>query len=412
MYGSTAHRWAPKRGSRVIAAASGALLLVLVAGCSSDSSTEDAASEAASAVASAAASEVASEVASAEAADPAAAAVATAQARLDPLLPESWNDDLETDIPLTQAPEAGKRVAVIHYNNSAAADFVKYHPEAGAALGWEVELIPVDGADPQSMTNGILRAVNEKYDFIVGQAASEAGIGEGLAAAKEAGVPVFLGSGVGEVKGAENGIYGNSSALDTQEGLLRAVDLAIVDSAGTADVLFVNAPDFPSLAPIDPAVQQLVAETCPDCSVTLLGIPASDLGGDIASNIVASLRSNPDIKYVVPSFTDLARGLPQALEAAGLGDVQIIVSQPNEAAVPLIESGEYAAGVLTPKQTFAWSVFDMMARYSVGMDVLQEENGEFNKRLWTTETIPPGQVSWDPADLQERYKQLWQVSGS
>jgi hypothetical protein len=47
---------------------------------------------------------------------------------------------------------------------------------------------------------------------------------------------------------------------------------------------------------------------------------------------------------------------------------------------------------------------------SVGMDPLQEQNADLGMALYTTDTIPPGTRSWDPADYQEQYKELWQVS--
>jgi ABC-type sugar transport system substrate-binding protein len=230
-----------------------------------------------------------------------------------------------------------------------------------------------------------------------------------LAAAKEAGIPVFLAGGYGDVN-EEKGIYGNTFQNDVLLANLGLLDKMIVDSEGNGSVLLVNAPDFPPLKPVDAAAQELIDRECPECSITLLGISAADLGGDIASNIVATVRQNPEIKYVVAAFTDLARGLPQALEAAGLDDVKIYVSQPDDATVQLIEKGDIDAGALPPKQTFGWATVDMMARYSVGMPVLQDEVSEFSMWIWTPDTMPEGETSWDPTDYQERYMKLWQVS--
>jgi len=208
----------------------------------------------------------------------------------------------------------------------------------------------------------------------------------------------------------KKGIYGNSFQKDVSSSNLALLDKMIVDSGGNGSVLLVNAPDFPPLKPVGAAAQERIGRECPECSITLLGISAADLSGDIASNIVATVRQNPEIKYVVAAFTDLSRGLPQALKAAGLDDVKVYVVQPDDATVHLIEKGDIDAGALPPKRTFGWATVDMMARYSVGMPVLQDEVGEFNLWIWTPETMPKGQTSWDPTDYQERYKKLWQVS--
>jgi len=380
------HHFPANRGARAIVAASGALLLFLVAGCSSSggSSTEGPSDSAA-----------------------AAQAVDAAQARLKPYL--SKNDDLEVDIPLTRAPEKGKRVSLLYPNIPAGEVFASPFPDAAAALGWELDRSPFDSTDPQGMTNGIIRAVSEKYDFIVAQGANAETIGPGLAAAKKAGIQVFLAGGYGDVN-EEKGIYGNSFQKDVLSSNLALLDKMIVDSGGNGSVLLVNAPDFPPLKPVGAAAQERIGKECPECSITLLGISAADLSGDIASNIVATVRQNPEIKYVVAAFTDLSRGLPQALKAAGLDDVKVYVVQPDDATVHLIEKGDIDAGALPPKRTFGWATVDMMARYSVGMPVLQDEVGEFNLWIWTPETMPKGQTSWDPTDYQERYKKLWQVS--
>ncbi|WP_448624471.1 sugar ABC transporter substrate-binding protein [Geodermatophilus sp. URMC 64] len=380
MFGST------NRGARGIVAVSSAVLLSLLAACGSDDAGGSGGS-------------------SGETDD---AAVAAAQERLDPYLTPA--DDIEVDVPLTQKPEEGQRVAIVRYNNPAAEDFARNYADPGEALGWDVDIYAVEGTDPQAISNGVLRAVSEDVDYIVVQGSSLQAIGPSLEAAKEAGIPVFLAAGVGEPEGEANGLYGNTMGENTVLGNLAMADQVIVDSGGTGTVLHVNAPDFPTLAPIDDALAERIADECPQCTLETLGISAADLGGDIASNIVAAIRQHPDVKYVIAAFPDLARGLPQALAAAGLDDVQIYLSLPDEASVALVESGDYDAAILTPRESFAWALFDQIARVSVGMDPLPEEHGTLNMQLWTTEDMPKGETTWDPPDFQEKYKELWQVS--
>ncbi|WP_448638506.1 sugar ABC transporter substrate-binding protein [Geodermatophilus sp. URMC 63] len=380
MFGST------NRGARGIVAVSSAVLLSLLAACGSDSSGGGGGS-------------------SGETDD---AAVAAAQERLAPYLTPA--DEIEVDVPLTRRPDEGKRVDIIRLNNPAAEDFARNYEDPGAALGWEVRVNAVDGTDPQAISNGVLRAVNEGVDYIVVQSSTIPTMGPSMEAARAAGIPVFFAAGVGEPQGEANGLYGNTMAENPMLGNMRMTDQAIVDSGGTGTILHVNAPDFPALAPIDDAVAQLVADECGQCTLESLSISAADLGGDIASTIVAAIRQNPDVKYVVAAFPDLARGLPQALAAGGLDDVQIYLSLPDEASVALVERGDYDAAILTPKESFAWVLFDQIARVSVGMDPLQEEHGTLNMQLWTTEDMPEGETTWDPPNFQDKYRELWQVS--
>jgi len=383
MFGSTARRWAPNRGTRGVVAVLSVLLLLLLAACGSSGSdggssgkTDD-------------------------------AAVAAAKKRLDPYLKPV--EKIEVNTPLTKKPEGGKTVDMIRFNNPTVAVYDPGFEAAAAALGWKMNITAVDATDPQAVSNAMIRASRDA-DYIIVAAATLASIKTGMDAAKTAGVPVFAAAGLDEPKGKANGLYGNTRSDNTLTSVLGMVDQAIVDSGGTGSILSVNAPDFPTLAPIDPAVKKHIAENCSKCSVKLLGISAGDLGGDIASQIVNAIRQKPDIKYVVASFDTLTNGLPQALKAAGMDDVQIYIGSPTAAAVKLIEKGDYDAGLLPSDEVYPWLVLDQVARVNVGMDVLQEEHANMNMQLWTTKDMPKGATGWAPPNFEDQFKQLWQVS--
>ncbi len=368
-------------------AASSALALVLLAGCGDSSSDSDGGSGGA--------------------ADD--DAVAAAEERLAPYLEDI--ETIEVDTPLTRKPDPGKEVYLVRYNLPASAAFDDDIAEATGALGWNTTVIPIDATDPQSSSNAILRAVSEGADYIVATSGNVTVMGPGLEAAKEAGIPVFIQGGIGEPEGEANGIYGHTMNSASTDGLHGLLDKMIVDSEGTGSAILVNAPDFPVLAPLDAQGDEYIAEHCDGCSLEHRSISAADLGGDVASGTVAAIRQNPDIKFVITSFDALVSGLPQALKAAGLNDVQIFISNPTlPSVVEQIANGDYQAGVVLPDENRMWLMVDQIARHSVGMDVDQEGHGFMNQRLWTTDTVPEGATSWDPANFQEQYKELWLVS--
>ncbi|WP_448624486.1 sugar ABC transporter substrate-binding protein [Geodermatophilus sp. URMC 64] len=317
------------------------------------------------------------------------------------------------DVPLTRKPDEGKRVALVRYNNQPSAVYDPFFEEAAKALNWEFTVYAVEATDPQGIPNGVLRAISENVDYIVVGGSSIDAMGPSLGAAKDAGIPVFLGAGpaTDEPGGEVNGLYGNAMSENTVGGNLRMADEMIVDSGGTGNALFVNVPDFPTLAPINDAIKTHIADNCSGCKLETLNISAGDLGGDVASTVVAALRQDPDAKYVLGSYANVVRGLPQALKAAGLDDVKVYVAIPTEPSiVEQVEKGDYAATILLPSGSYPWAIFDQIARVSVGMDPLQAENADLGMALYTTENIPKGTRSWDPADYQEQYKELWQVS--
>jgi len=337
------------------------------------------------------------------------AAVSAAKKRLQPLLIPVADTKIEVDTPLTKRPPTGESVQVIRYNNPASAAFDQPMKDAGKALGWDVNIAAIDATDPQAIPNAMIRAVSQKVDYIVVTASSIQAAGSGMAAAKKAGIPVFFGAGLDEPKGKANGLYGNTLRTTTTLAVLGMLDKMIVESGGTGHALLVNAPDFPVLAPIDDAAKKYVTDNCSKCSLDLLGISSADIGGDVASNIVAKVRQNPKIKYVITSFTSVANGLAPALKAAGLNDVAAYLSGVEQSEVKLIRDGTYPAGDLYPHNDYPWLLFDQMARMSVGMDTLQKEHESTGLQLWTTKTVPDGVTSWDPPNYQEQYKKLWQI---
>ncbi|WP_413768832.1 sugar ABC transporter substrate-binding protein [Rhodococcus pyridinivorans] len=339
------------------------------------------------------------------------AAVTAAQERLAPLLIPVADTKIEVDTPLTQRPPAGKNVRIIRYNNTASGVFDQPMKDAGAALGWNISISPIDATDPQAISNEMIRAASQKVDYIVVTASSIQATGAGMDAAKSAGIPVFFGAGVGEPEGKANGLYGNTMRTTTNLAVLAMLDQMIVDSGGTGSVVLVNAPDSSQiLAETGESAKRYVAENCPKCSLEVLDIAAADLGGDIASKVVAKVRQSPNTEYVVTTFSDLAVGLAPALGAAGLDDVKAYLSGLTEAEVDLVRNGTYPAGNLYPINDYPWLLFDQIARHSVGMDTLQKEHDTTGLKLWTTETVPDGMNSWDPPNYQDAYKSLWQIS--
>lgn len=392
MFGSTTRRGGPGRGAPGIAAISSAILLIALSACGSGSASSGGGDGGSSG-------------------QKDDAAVAAAQKRLEPLLHPS--DEIPVDVPLTEKPKAGQTVDVVRYANPAAAPYDQFWKEATAALGWKVNIYAVDGTDPQALPNAVLRAVGEHVNYIVVAGSTLAAMGPSLNAAKDAGIPVFLGGGPATdvPKGAENGLYGNASSENTVGANLRMADEMIVDSGGTGNALFVNVPDYPTLAPANDGVKAQIADNCSGCKVDVLNISAADLGGDVASTIVAAVRQNPDIKYVIGSYSDVVRGLPEALKAAGLDQVKVWVgAATEESTLEQVEKGEYGATVTIAHESYPWAVIDQIARVSVGMDPLQKENANLGMALYTTKSIPKGTRSWDPANYQDQYKKLWLVS--
>jgi ABC-type sugar transport system substrate-binding protein len=337
------------------------------------------------------------------------ASAAEAEARLAPYLSEVENIAVST--PLTSRPESGKLLYLIRYNIPVAAALDEPTAEAAEALGWELRVLPVDPTDPQAQSNAMKQAVAEGADFIEVSAASEQSMGPGLEAAKEAGIPVFLQAGTTEPAGQQNGIYGNSTDQYVQDAVLRLLDIVIADSKGGGDVLLLSAPDYPILVAVAEAAEEQFPENCPQCSLHIENVSAPDLTGGAAPSLtVATLRKNPQIKYVVASFDALASGLPQALKSAGLDDIQVLVVAPDATMVPGLADGSFTAFAMYPSKSLAWLAVDQLARHSLGMDVDQQAHGIEPYPIWTSDNAPDEGTFDGVSDYQAQYKKLWKIS--
>src|SRR5439155_19950704 len=109
---------------------------------------------------------------------------------------------------------------------------------------------------------------------------------------------------------------------------------------------------------------------CKGCTVTPLNVSIGDLtSGAVASNVVSKLQANPKIDYVYVSIGDLAAGLPQAIDAAGLGGkVKIVGGVPNKEQVQSLIDNKAAAYSLLGRPESAFVAMDVMARPSLNMD--------------------------------------------
>jgi len=66
---------------------------------------------------------------------------------------------------------------------------------------------------------------------------------------------------------------------------------------------------------------------------------------------------------------------------------------------------------LQPVETLMWSVFDEMARYSLGVETESEKHDVPPYPVWTKDNVPAGATKFEgPDGYQGQWKALWQVS--
>ena len=174
---------------------------------------------------------------------------------------------------------------------------------------------------------------------------------------------------VTDVAGPATGI-GYAIDVPSQVGPVGGAQAALVaaDSKDTADSVIIGLPELPILDNGVADYKSGMATYCPTCTVSELDIALANIATAPAT-IVAYVRSHPSVKYVVASTDGLTVGLPAALKAAGLSDVQIVGQGATATNLQYMHSGEQAGDVAFPYYEVMWSMVNAVAEHEAGVAV-------------------------------------------
>lgn len=335
--------------------------------------------------------------------DPAAAAAA----RVEGYLEDSGSIGLDT--PLSGVPEEGVQVYWLEGNIPPIIALTPGFESATDALGWDLTVVSYDPADAQGPSAAVQQAVSGGADYIAISGQPIPALGEGLEAAKEAGIPVINMFSTDEPGGAENGIYANVGGVaHTQHTGQALADYVIADSGGEAHVLFTSVPDFPILQIFAEASLEQYESMCPDCTVTPMDVSIADMtSGATTSLAISAMQTNPEINYVSVAIGFLSTGLPEALDAADM-EAGIVGWGPELTQIQYLIDDQATAFVQGGNPSASWYAVDVMARLSLGMDPQAEEHDALPIAIWTPENTPePAAMYQGPDGYEDQFKALW-----
>jgi ABC-type sugar transport system substrate-binding protein len=335
------------------------------------------------------------------------AAAAAAAERIAPYLEPVTEIPVTT--PLDAAPETGRSLYWLEGNIQSILPITSGFQAATEALGWELTTITYDPSDPQGPNAAMQQAVDAGADFIAISGQPVTAFETALAAAKGAEIPVFAMFGENETD-PEAGIVAVVGGLElTADNAHRMADFMISDSAGEANILITNLPDFTILRYAEEQLTGQLDEACTTCTHETIETTIADLtAGAVPGQIVSYLQSNPDTQYVFVPIGDMATGLPEALDAAGI-DVNIVGGVPNVDQIQSLIDGTSEAWMTLPRVSAAWQMVDAMARYDQGMDTTVSEVVPL-RPIYTPENVPsPAEDYAGVPDFEEQWKALWGV---
>lgn len=349
--------------------------------------------------------------------DPAAIEAAdAASTRLEDYLVDSGA--INVSEPLPAKPATGKSVHFLVLNLPTTQVAQEGMKAAAEAVGWELTTVLLDPTDAQAFSAGVEQAISAKADYIVGAALSLATAGEAVEKAKEAGIPVMVSYGTDPAEGADgNGIYVSAAGPEWVHQIYpAALDWAIANSGGTANILYVTLPDIPIMKATSDANTAHIKEACSTCQYEDLDLSVADMGnGSIPSQVVSALQSDPTIDHIFFGFTDLGTGVYEALQAAGLAEnVRLMTASAGPVDLANIAKGEgMDAGTLNAQYYVYWMIMDAMLRLDAGEDIDPATYAFAPLAVADKTNVPsvfPDDSEWlGPKDFEDQFKALWHV---
>ncbi|HSZ31394.1 MAG TPA: sugar ABC transporter substrate-binding protein [Pseudonocardiaceae bacterium] len=285
-----------------------------------------------------------------------------------------------------------------------------YAQQAAAALGWK--LVPINiGLTPETVKAGWDQAVALHPDAVISAGFAPTLFPSELATLASEHVPVIEGSIAYNTQpgGGLTAVY-DGNAANQAAGKLQAQ--WVVSKWGTkANVLSIGVPTFPTITTVVDSFQSEYKKLCSSCTLGSISLSASDIGTpEVASAVTAYLQAHPGVNVIESSDSDVAIGLPAALQNAGQNpDIVLLDTSPTVS--NYIAAGQVSVTTGVDWPTIIWQMFDTFARIFTNQSTSPDVDAPSPQWLITKSNIP-STSSYFPlvANYQDQFKKLWGLS--
>jgi len=314
--------------------------------------------------------------------------------------------------PVSKPVPTGLHVVLVHLPFAQSLSLLKGLEEASAVLGWTVDDLTYDPANPATLDSTLETALSEEPDAILTTGALIAQLESFIPKAQAAGIPVIP---TFTPEGGQEGVYPvlNTAAQYTyQSRILAETLLAQAAEAGdTPNVLEITVPEVAAiLDPIQKGVKQSLSDHCPDCELHVLNVSLADLfAGSSSQQAVSYLQSHPDVKYVVSDSAQIGTGLNEAIAAAGLTDIKTYGIEASDIQLKELTDGAEGAWTVGSFVVDGWILADQVARVVSGdpTDVWSETHTGYVATSENADDIQDPADPLFPADFEDEFAALW-----
>jgi len=320
--------------------------------------------------------------------------------------------DLPVTTPASKPVPTGLHVVFVHLPYAQSMSLLKGLEEASAVLGWTVDDLTYDPANPATLDSTLETALSEEPDAILTTGALITQLESFIPKAQAAGIPVIP---TFTPEEGQEGVYpvlNTAAQYAYHSRILTETLLAQAAEAGdTPNVLEITVPEVAAiLAPIQKGVKQSLSEHCPDCELHVLNVSLADLfAGSSSQQAVSYLQSHPDVKYAISDSAQIGTGLNEALAAAGLTDIKTYGIQASDVQVKELTGGAEGAWTVGSFVVDGWILADQVARVVVG-DPTEVWSETHTGYVATSENAGDIQDPADPlfpADFEDEFAALW-----
>ena len=332
--------------------------------------------------------------------------------------------------PLSRKPAPGREIVWLECNVPTCQAFGNGIEAAADVLGWDVTTLPYEFT-PESMQSAFEQAVSLNPDAILSSGATPSVTLKQRQMAKDAGIPFFDNSAVYEDDPEKaTGSVSDDPAPPTvllepagyvafQNGRLPAA-WAVAQSKGQVHSIFVNVPDIPIIVQPQIAYKEALEEWCPDtCTNVDVNATINDVGTNLPQMVVSALQQHPETNYIVYTVGDFSLGVAAAAKAAGFTDVKTIGATPIQANIDGLDIGTDEAWVGVSNVIIGWRLVDAAARTFNGDPIphpvatTPEDTSAAawpTPRIYTADNAPDSSEFVEPANYEDLFREMWQVS--
>lgn len=312
-------------------------------------------------------------------------------------------------VPLKHAVTKGQTFVYLECDNTQCHDIGDGAIAAAQAIGWNIKVIDYQSANPATLVTGFQQALSYKPVAVAETGTGAAVWSSVLPAYKAAGVPIIASSS-GPITLAPPVSVVDAAPAYTIPATIIA-DWFISASKDKGRALIINVPSFPVLNETADSVASTIKEECSGCKSTQLSASLTELGnGGLIPAIVAALKRNPSIKYVISSDGDFIDGLAPALQSAGLSGVKISSTIGGIVNEQDIIAGKESATLPWPGGIEGWVIIDAAARLSEKMSVPDGDSNQPIQLLVKSNVGTPTESLMEPKNYEAQFEKLWKVA--